>query len=97
MTRIPALESMEPSIKTLRRRTKTDNRPSIDELYRKARAVAFYLEHGDRETRAVAELLGYRMIFESMVACLHDSMRGAIPRFVDQIQQSEKTFEEILS
>lgn len=94
--RIPSLAMMAPSIRDMRRRTETDDRLSISGLYRKASALAFFLEHGDRKTRAAAEVLGYRMIFEAMVARLHGS-NGAIPRFADHIRRSERTFEEILS
>lgn len=86
-----------PSIRTLRSPIKTDDPPSMSELYRKAQSLASFLEHGDYKTKAVAEALAYRMIYEAMVASMFDPERGAISRFVDQIRNSEKTFEEILS
>ncbi len=89
-------DPLVPSIRTLCGPIKTDSPPSISELYRKAQSLAFFLEHGDRKTRTVAEALAYRMIYEAMVASLYNSSRGAIPRFVDQIRNSEKIFEEIL-
>lgn len=85
-----------PSIRTLRGPIKTDSPPPMSELYRKAQSLAFVLEHGDHKTRAVAEVLAYRMIYEAMVASLYAPSHGAIPRFVDQIRNSERTFEEIL-
>ena len=92
----PSTDLVVPSTRTLRGPIKPDSPPSMSELYRRAQSLAFVLEHGDHQTRAVAEALAYRMIYEAMAASLYDPSRGAIPRFVDQIRNSEKTFEEIL-
>ena len=93
----PIERPIAPSIRTLCRPMKTEGQSSNSELYRKALALASALEHGDRETRIVAEMLAYRLIHEAMVARMHDPERGPLSRFFDQIHKSVRSFEEILS
>ena len=68
-----------PSIRTLRGPIKTDRPPSMSELYRRAQSLAFVLEHGDYQTKAAAEVLAYRMIYEAMIASLYDPSREQYP------------------
>ena len=66
-----------------------------DSLSREAmEALMFAVEHGDRQTKEVAELLVYSLIGRTMMARLLDAQLGAIPRFVTRIEKSVESFEE---
>ena len=93
----PIEGAIAPSIRALCRPMKGEGQSSNSELYRKALALASALDDGDRETRIVAEMLAYRLIYEAMVARMHDPERGPLSRFFDQIHKSVRSFEEILS
>lgn len=86
-----------PSIRTLIRPIKTADSSSSHHTYGKELvALVFAIEHGDRETKAAAEIVAYRLLCEAIASGLLDRDRGSIPRLVEQIRQSIRLFEELV-
>ena len=56
----------------------------------------FAIEHGDRVTKAAAEMLAFHLFCEAITARLLDAGRGPIPRLCEQIRDSVRLFGEVL-
>ena len=86
-----------PSIRNLCRPIRTRDSWHSHETYGKElEALAFAIRHGDCGTKAAAEMVAYRLLYEAIAARLLERDRGPIPRMVEQIRHSIKLFEEIL-
>lgn len=86
-----------PSIRTLSRPIRSgDSTPSLDTYRKEFEALAFAMEHGDRATKAAAEIVAYRLLCTAITSGMLDRDRGPIPRLVEQIRQSIRSFEELV-
>lgn len=90
-------EYSSPSIRNLTRPIKTRESSPSHEIHGKdLEALSFAIEHGDRETKAAAEMLAYHLLCEAITARLLDADRGPIPRLFEQIRDSVRLFGEVL-